>query len=38
MLSFREMALAAAIVLAFTGFVVDRQLLQAVFDALRGGW
>jgi hypothetical protein len=38
MLTFREFALAAAIVLAFTAVVADRQILQAIFEALDSAW
>ena len=38
MLNLREVALAVAIVLAFTAVVVDRQILEAIFEAVNSVW
>ena len=38
MLNFRELVLAAAIVLVLTAFVIDRQILNAITEAVSGCW
>ena len=36
MFNFKEIALAAAIVLTLTWFVIDRQILHAIYEAATG--
>lgn len=36
MLTIKEIALAAAIVLTLTWFVIDRQILNAIYEAATG--
>lgn len=38
MLTFRELALAAAIVVILTAFIIDEQVLRALLDLLGECW